>query len=615
VLKTYGQGALGLATLTFMRRILIISVTLIFTSGLLAQPSIAAVKAGAVCKKVGQIATSGGLKFTCVKNGKKLVWSKGSVINKVPSPATSPTPTPTPTAESVAPPNQQSTVILPTVNTKCTKIHEKIVGVNSYMKCMWQGGPRGEVSENIFWREFPILKVSTSKSNNYAVKPIENEICSNSGDTFDVSGGKLECRYIQGRKLQWIKINDTKKTFTNTKSPVAIDVCKLQNSASTADRTGRNSGAGLVGFPLVNSDKNGMFINGTNEVLIVPVDFPDFVGSGDLAKQLAFDKKWLVDWYRYFSNGKSKFNVTTIDKWVRMPKSRAAYPTDGKSTGAESNGLMGRQGQPFIDEISKLVDLRKFSTVYIFYPDGELTMNDLIVRNHRYQIKEGQHNLNLFSWGENLEAMETLKWSYYIHETLHDFNIIGHAPGNGWPLGMMTSQSGISLAMNPYEQFLLDWLPSDQIYCDDAKTLKTTRVMLSPVEREDKQTKMAIIKLSATRAIVVESHGIDKWSSLDFADRAFPPGFYSVMAYVVDLDKAAAPATNQDGTSLSSDDWAWAVWQKVQGGSSNGFNISVGDRRNLADYVAVLGDSFVIEGVRVKFVATGDFETIEISRA
>jgi hypothetical protein len=57
------------------------------------------------------------------------------------------------------------------------------------------------------------------------------------------------------------------------------------------------------------------------------------------------------------------------------------------------------------------------------------------------------------------------------------------------------------------------------------------------------------------------------------------------------------------------------VWQKVDGGPSNQFRQSVGDRKSLGDYVAVLGDSFVIEGVRIKFVGTGDFETIEISKA
>ena len=211
--------------------------------------------------------------------------------------------------------------------------------------------------------------------------------------------------------------------------------------------------------------------------------------------------------------------------------------------------------------------------------------------------------------------METLKWSYYIHENLHDFNIIGHAPGNGWPLGMMTNQSGISYAINPWEQFLFDWLPSDQIYCDDASSLKKATVSLTPMEREDKQTKMAVIKLSATKAIVVESHGVDKWSTLGFGDRAFPGGFYSIMAYVIDLDKSVAPPVRADGTSLSNDEWAWAVWQKVDGQPSNEFRMNVGDRKDLAEYVAVLGDTFTIEGVRIKFVATGDYETIEISKA
>lgn len=178
----------------------------------------------------------------------------------------------------------------------------------------------------------------------------------------------------------------------------------------------------------------------------------------------------------------------------------------------------------------------------------------------------------------------------------------------------MTNQSGISYAMNPWEQFLLDWLPPDQIYCDDIKTLKPATLSLSPLEREDKQTKMAVIKLSPTKAIVVESHGVDKWSNFKFGDRAFPAGFYSVMAYVVDLDKAVRPPGKSDGSSTENDEWAWAVWQKVDGGASGSWFLPVGDRKNLADYVAVLGDTFTIEGIRIKFVGTGDFETIEISK-
>lgn len=577
--------------------------TLIFWATLSPAYAATAVQPGSVCSKQGLTKSYQGKKYSCKKSGNKLVWDAGVAVTK-----------PKPIGNTGA--SASKNVELPTESSKCTKIGEEIVSANRTMRCSWSGhaNTTEEALDRLVWRNLIITKVSTSKSNNYSVTPKEGATCSNSGDTFNVAGGILECRWITGGKLQWVKINTIKKTFANAISPVSIDACKLQNSAMTVARGNRDA-TQFAGFPLPKPDY--MSVKGNNEVLIVPVDFPDFQGGSELKAQLDYDIKWLVDWYDYFSNGQSKFNVTTMDRWLRLPKDRTAYPTDEKSKdalGATSNKRQSLQAQAFIDEVTKVFDLRKFSTVYLFFPDGNWIHGDLIVRNQTFKIKEGEVILNFFSWGRNLEGMETLKWAYYIHETLHDFRINGHAPGNGWPLGIMTNQSGISLAMNPWEQFLLDWLPAEQIYCDDISTLKTTRVSLSPLEREDRQTKIAVIKISPTKAIVVESHGIDKWSNFKFGNREFPPGFYSIMAYLVDLEKTVAPPVNSDGSSLSNDDWAWAVWQKVSGRQSNQFNVSVGDRKRLGEYVAVLGDSFVIEGVQIKFVGTGDFETIEISK-
>jgi hypothetical protein len=591
---------------------LVISTVLIATT-LAVAPSSAAVKAGAKCGKVGATSVNAEKGFTCVKKGKKLVWKKGFAAKTQASPIKPAQSPAAPVNPVELAPASAPEVPLPAEGSSCSKIGAKVNRKDGFMKCIWTGGATNDFLKNIQWRFYPVSKVSSSKSNNYKITPEENASCTNSGDTFDLPGGILECRWVNSGKLQWIKINTVKTAFTNAKSPVSIDVCKLQNTASVV----KDGNSGIVGFPLVNSDKHRMNLKGVNEVLIVPIDFPDFPGGGEVLAQLEYDKKWMTDWYEYFSKGKSKFNVTTVNKWLRMPKERSAYPSDAKTQdafAANHGRRMADQAQPFIDEITKEIDLRKFSTVYFFYPDGEITFVDFIIRNQVFKIKEGSINLNLFSWGKNLEGMETLKWSYYIHETMHDFNITMHAPGNGWPLSIGSNQSGISLALNPWEQFLFDWLPADQIYCDDIATLKNAKVSLSPVEREDRQTKMAVIRLSPTKAIVVESHGIDKWSTLKFGDRQFPPGFYSVMAYIVDLNKNSRPPINSDGTSLSNDDWAWAVWQKVTS-TSNQFNLNVGDRKNLADFVAVLGDSFVIEGVRIKFVATGDFETIEISKA
>jgi hypothetical protein len=61
----------------------------------------AAVKAGQSCSKAGATSTSKGIKYTCIKSGKKLVWNKGVKIIPVAKPTPTPTPTATPTTKPV----------------------------------------------------------------------------------------------------------------------------------------------------------------------------------------------------------------------------------------------------------------------------------------------------------------------------------------------------------------------------------------------------------------------------------------------------------------------------------------------------------------------------------
>ena len=46
----------------------------------------AVTKAGATCKKLNSTSTVSGLKYTCIKSGKKLVWSKGVKVPAKPTP-------------------------------------------------------------------------------------------------------------------------------------------------------------------------------------------------------------------------------------------------------------------------------------------------------------------------------------------------------------------------------------------------------------------------------------------------------------------------------------------------------------------------------------------------
>jgi M6 family metalloprotease-like protein len=69
---------------------LVLLFALAFIGSSLSIPAFAAVKAGATCKTVGQVKTVSGLKYTCNKSGKKLVWGKGvkASTKSTPTPST-----------------------------------------------------------------------------------------------------------------------------------------------------------------------------------------------------------------------------------------------------------------------------------------------------------------------------------------------------------------------------------------------------------------------------------------------------------------------------------------------------------------------------------------------
>jgi hypothetical protein len=72
--------------------------TLTLLVGIAPQIATAAVKAGATCTKLKSTTKVSGYKYTCIKSGKKLVWSKGVRVVATPKPTASPTTAPSATA-------------------------------------------------------------------------------------------------------------------------------------------------------------------------------------------------------------------------------------------------------------------------------------------------------------------------------------------------------------------------------------------------------------------------------------------------------------------------------------------------------------------------------------
>lgn len=632
-------------------------------------------KAGSSCSKKGATQIYQNKKFTCVSSGKKLIWDKGVVVKKTETSTSSSNtsndinnqiclvenqilrnnvgefwcikdkantlrwaqnhPSNSSSGQNTSNNNQgsnnsQQGTSNPNdakLGKECdaTQFKQEIASSYGTLFCKWDG------AYTFRWNVkyvAPIL--STSKSNNYKTTPIPNAECSQSGDTFDIAGGYLECRYVSGGKLIWMKINTVKNGFTNQSSPSGIDVCKLQSADVDISKLPANTRGGardlgqVPGFPV--TPRNGFVNPGVNKALIVGIDFPELRGSDAELKSInTYDKKILNEWFSYFSNGNARYEVTSIDYWLHAPKSAKNYSTRGTFDSTAENGNSGNDAvtQQIIDIITKEIDLSQFTTIFTIHPKGEITLDtDWIVRNRPFKTKEGIKNFNFFGWDRDNEIMGTEHWAYYIHEVLHDGPIVGHAPGNGWPFGIMTQQSGISYSPFSWELFQLGWLKDNQVYCVDSGSLTKSSVSLTPLEREDSQTKSVIIKLSKTKAIVVESHGIDKWSSFNTDGRSFPPGFYGVMAYLVDFQNAVAPPVQTDGRAIQDDSGndekypRWAYFKKIDGGESfkGQFSFQSGSEK-YNSYIATLGDTFTIEGIKIKLIGAGDYETIEITKA
>jgi hypothetical protein len=97
-----------------LRHVVSLFVAALVVGVIVAPQSSAAIKSGATCKKPGVESIQSGRKFTCIKQGKKLVWNKGVVVKAAPAKVSTPTPTPsaeptpTPTPTFAPPPRPMS---------------------------------------------------------------------------------------------------------------------------------------------------------------------------------------------------------------------------------------------------------------------------------------------------------------------------------------------------------------------------------------------------------------------------------------------------------------------------------------------------------------------------
>ena len=157
---------------------------------------------------------------------------------------------------------------------------------------------------------------------------------------------------------------------------------------------------------------------------------------------------------------------------------------------------------------------------------------------------------------------------------------------------MMSNQDGPSRTMSSWLRWIIGWLPAQSLYCQNYSDLAKTTIMLNPMDNRTVGIKSAMIKVSPTKIIAIESR---RPASFDCQTSVNRPG---VLVYIVD-----ATVGHGEGTQT-------LVPPTGRGLVSNNCGTP-----GVLDAILNVGDSVTSNGVTVKVVKIDKYDTVEISKA
>lgn len=522
--------------------------------------AVAAVKAGDSCKKAGSTTTANGKKYTCVKNGKKLVWNKGVLVAK-PVPTLSPTPTPTVSAS-------------PTPSPTPT----------------------------------PTFSPST--------KPfIEGDPCVTIGETVNNSTGYLECRAKDGNRQQYFQLS---KSFSPLQIPNMTDpltTCQLKDQRPVTNAYFWQEYR-AVAYPA--KPERGFVNSGEQKIIIVGIDFADAPGAGSPKSVIDETIKNSSEWIKWYSQNKLTWNFATYDKWIRAPKE--SQELKSSEVGADAQ-ITDNIKSEYIVEIDKYLDLKDAAAIWVIYPE---TISKIYAesQNRSYykpvSIKNGAISPLMLAIGRETYLASRLPWLYFTHETMHGQGLMGHSPHWPYIFGIMYNEYSPSHNLNGWDSLVMGWGSTQNLYCKDIKSLSNFTLTLVPIEREQIGISTIFIKLSDSKLLAIESHRVDKWSPQQIS------GLYGVSTYVIDLavdnrtylleppgrylklynvSHGLSPIRGKPISGFENFGTDLVDGVGVAGGSGTDLNVMM-----------YLGESLIYEGIKISLISSGDNDTVKVEK-
>jgi hypothetical protein len=484
--------------------------------------------------------------------------------------------------------------------------------VKSGKKLVWDKGvavPAPTPSATPTPTATPTPSASPAPTKTPEPKPlVAGDPCTVVGDSISNAQGYLECREVANNQKRYFQLSNSIADLSAQTSPLPFTTCRVADQRATQPTADNYA----IAYPILWSPLKRV---GSNKVLFLPFDFSDNPGKTPPEEMYGQDIKKFKEWVKWYSGGKFAVEVETSDKWIRASQPSKAYePYLGHANPENKIGF-----EMLMKDAENQFDYSKIDPVLLIFPsDLQTFKTESTYKSAPVKTNKGTINIGIFAMGKNLYNTKTEPWYWLTHEILHSWGIKQHAPA--WPavLSVNTGSTGPGQSMITWDRMVLDWVDASEIWCSELSSLKESEVILSPLEREQKGLKAAMIKLSSSRVLVIETHRKDKWGK-------FLTGTYGVTAYIVDTRFD----TDRSGEYAGVDDFKGTKYTRAANYlefpfthgdyRAERFSNETGESWGIVPYFSknyflYEGESFTFEGVTVKLVKSGDNDTIQISK-
>jgi M6 family metalloprotease-like protein len=294
-----------------------------------------------------------------------------------------------------------------------------------------------------------------------------------------------------------------------------VENCKIQDASNP--EVGVYGGALYGGF---NDKEKPVPSTGNVTWYLIPIDFTDLKGETSWRSRVDQQMQLLTEYYDFVSYGKLKINWKIHDDWITLPGDQKKYQIAFSGDYITTENFW----KDAILSADSRVDFTGVQVVNFLLPKNQIAVKETAQGFpwtgdiNKYNSSEGKI-ASFTTLGQFFEVGSRTYWSYWAHEYGHTLgipHISGSRASAAYHQYDLMGNQDSRRELSGWSRFAATkWLEDQWIFCKSKSNITSELVNLSDLNSRGNGTKLAVIKLSPTRALLVESRNKTKFTGSD----------------------------------------------------------------------------------------------------